>query len=188
MATEKLKFKIELYSVYYNKPPIAEIFIKNTDDKSVTNDTIANKNLFDYDSNKPILNINNSYFNNEVVEIKKQPAIIEFEHTFENNKSYDLVINRSGKDKRQTVIKDGKIIIDQVLYIKSIEIDEVDIGPLIYEGVYKPRYPEPWASEQIKKGIKLPESLKNSPDLGHNGVWTFTFESPFYMWLLEHLY
>ena len=72
--------------------------------------------------------------------------------------------------------------------IKSIEIDEVDIGPLIYEGVYKPRYPEPWASEQIKKGTKLPESLKNSPDLGHNGVWAFTFESPFYMWLLEHLY
>ena len=73
MATEKLKFKIELYSVYYNKPPIAEIFIKNTDDKSVTNDTIANKNLFDYDSNKPILNINNSYFNNEKFENYRKP-------------------------------------------------------------------------------------------------------------------
>ena len=39
MATEKLKFKIELYSVYYNKPPIPEILIKNTDDKSDFNNS-----------------------------------------------------------------------------------------------------------------------------------------------------
>ena len=34
----------------------------------------------------------------------------------------------------------------------------------------------------------LPETFKNVTKMGHNGTWTFTFSSPFYMWLLENLY
>ena len=84
--------------------------------------------------------------------------------------------------------EDGKIIKDQLLNIKSIEIDEIDIGALVYEGVYRPEYPEPCASQQRKAGKELPETLKNVTQMGHNGTWTFTFTSPFYMWLLENLY
>ena len=69
-----------------------------------------------------------------------------------------MIINRSGKDIRQTVVEDGKITKDQLLHIKSIEIDEIDIGALIYNGLYTPQYPEPWASEQAKAGIDLPKS------------------------------
>jgi len=159
MATEKLKFKLELYATMWNKPPIADI-------------TIDNK----------------SYFKEEITDTKDKPTIIEFEHKLEDSKSYNLVINRSGKNKRETVVEDGKIVKDQLLHIKSIEIDEIDIGSLVYEGVYRPEYPEPWASQQAKTGNKLPETIKNSPGLGHNGTWTFTFTSPFYMWLLENLY
>ena len=54
--------------------------------------------------------------------------------------------------------------------------------------MYKPEYPEPWATQQTKIGNKLPETLKNVTKMGHNGTWTFTFDSPFYMWLLENLY
>ena len=113
---------------------------------------------------------------------------IEFEHEINEKQSYNLVINRSGKDNKQTVIKNGKIIIDQLLHIKHIEIDEIDIGALVYEGVYTPIYAEPWASQQAKIGNILPESYKNVTELGHNGSWTFSFTSPFYMWLLENLY
>ena len=39
--------------------------------------------------------------------------------------------------------------------IKYIEIDEIDIGGLVYEGVYTPTYPEPCATQQKEEGIDL---------------------------------
>ena len=159
METEKLKFKLELYATMWNKPPVAEILINNK-----------------------------SCFKQEISATEDKPHLIEFEHELEEGKSYSIIIDRSGKDKTQTVVKDGKITKDQLLHIKSIEIDEIDIGGLVYEGVYKPNYPEPWATQQAEAGNKLPETLKNVTQMGHNGTWTFTFKSPFYMWLLENLY
>jgi hypothetical protein len=82
----------------------------------------------------------------------------------------------------------GDILKDQMLHIKSIEIDEIDIGALVYEGVYTPEYPEPWATQQREAGNELQSSFKNVTKMGHNGEWKFTFNSPFYMWLLENLY
>jgi hypothetical protein len=159
MATEKLRFKIELYATMWNKPPVADIRIDGK-----------------------------SYFNKEITSTEDKPTIVEFEHELEEGKAYNFTINRSRKDKRETIIDYGKIVKDQLLHIKSIEIDEIDIGSLVYEGIYKPEYPEPWASQQAEKGNKLPETLKNVTQMGHNGTWTFTFTSPFYMWLLENLY
>ena len=159
MATEKLKFKLELYATMWDKPPIADIKINEK-----------------------------SYFKEEIASTNDKPTIIEFEYELEEGKSYNLIINRSGKDKKQTIVEDGKIVKDQLLHIKSMEIDEIDLGSLIYEGVYKPNYPEPWATQQAEAGNKPPETLKNVTQIGHNGTWTFTFESPFYMWLLENLY
>jgi hypothetical protein len=72
--------------------------------------------------------------------------------------------------------------------IKSIEIDEIDLGALVYEGTYTPDYPEPWATQQRESGADLQESFKNVTRMGHNGTWQFKFTSPFYMWLLENLY
>ena len=158
-TTEKLKFKLELYATMWNKPPIADI-------------TIDGK----------------SYFKEEITNTNDKPAIIEFEQELEEGKSYNLIIDRLGKDKTQTIIEDEKIVKDQLLHIKSIEIDEIDVASLVYDGVYKPDYPEPWASQQAEAGNKPPEIIKNSIDLGHNGTWTFSFGTPFYMWLLENLY
>ena len=159
MAIEKLKFKLELYATMWDKPPVADIKINEK-----------------------------SYYKEEITSTEDKPTIIEFEHEFEENKSYNFIIDRLGKDKNQTIVENEKIIKDQLLHIKSIEIDEIDIGALVYEGVYKPNYPEPWATQQAKAGNKLPETFKNVNRIGHNGTWTFTFESPFYMWLLENLY
>ena len=72
--------------------------------------------------------------------------------------------------------------------IAEVLVNDIDIGALIFEGIYRPEYPEPWASQQTQQGIKLPDTIKNSPSMGHNGTWTFSFTSPFYMWLLENLY
>ena len=160
MATEKLKFKLELYATMWDKAPHAEVLV----------------------------NVNQQ-FKGDITGTEKDPTTIEFEIDCEEDSVHQLVINRSGKNKTQTVIDDsGNILKDQLLHIKSIEIDEIDIGALVYEGVYTPDYPEPWATQQKEAGKNLEESFKNVTQMGHNGTWSFKFGSPFYMWLLENLY
>jgi len=160
MATEKLKFKLELYATTWDRPPHAEIMIGDK-----------------------------SHFKGDITGTEEKPDVIEFEHEFTEGEGSELIINRSGKDENQTVVNDkGDLLKDQLLHIKVIEIDEIDIGALVYEGIYTPQYPEPWASQQRAAGTELPESFKNVTCMGHDGKWAFKFESPFYMWLLENLY
>jgi len=160
MATEKLKFKLELYATMWDRPPHAEILINDK-----------------------------SHFTGDITGTEEKPDVIEFEHELEEDKEYNLIIKRSGKLLNQTVVnKKGDLLKDQLLHIKGIEIDEIDIGALVYEGVYTPRYPEPWATQQRAAGTELKESFKNVTSIGHDGTWVFKFTSPFYMWLLENLY
>ena len=160
MGTEKLKFKLELYATMWDKPPHAEILVNDK-----------------------------SYFNNDITGTEDKPNVIEFEHEFMGGEKSELIIKRSGKGNNQTVVNDnGDLLKDQLLHIKGIEIDEIDLGALVYEGLYTPDYPEPWATQQRESGADLQESFKNVTRMGHNGTWQFKFASPFYMWLLENLY
>lgn len=160
MATEKLKIRLELYATMWDQPPHVEIL--------VAGETKAKQ---------------------DITGTEDKPDVIEFQHEFEEEKAYDLVIKRSGKSNRQTVVNEkGDILKDQLLHIKKLEIDEIHIGPLVYEGVYRPDYPEPWATQQTEAGHELPPTFKNVEIMGHNGTWTFSFSSPFYMWLLKNLY
>ena len=160
MATEKLKFKLELHATMWDRPPHAEILIGDE-----------------------------SHFKGDITGTEDNPNVIEFEHEFTEGKKYVLIIKRSGKDNKQSVVNDqGDLLKDQLLKIKGIEIDEIDLGALVYEGVYTPEYPEPWATQQREAGVELQESFKNVTRMGHNGKWVFKLESPFYMWLLENLY
>jgi hypothetical protein len=160
MSTETIKFKIELYAQYWDKPPITEILINDN--------VVCNKQ--------------------EITSNEDKPTVIEFEYTLEAEKKYTFRVNNCNKDNSQTVIEDDKIIKDQLLFIKSVSIDDIDLGGLIYEAKYYPEYLEPWASEQRSAGKDLPEYIKNVTSMGHNGRWEITFTSPFYMWLLENLY
>ena len=160
MATEKLKFKLGLHATMWDRPPHAEILIGDK-----------------------------SHFKGDITGTEDKPDVIEFEQEFTEGEKIELIIKRSGKLANQTVINDkGDLLKDQLLHIKSIEMDEIDMGGLVYEGVYTPEYPEPWASQQREAGVELQESFKNVTSMGHNGKWAFKFESPFYMWLLENLY
>ena len=160
MGTEKLKFKLELFATMWDRPPHAEIMINDR-----------------------------SFFKGDITGSEDKPDVIEFEHELIESEPYNLIVKMSGKNTSQTVINEkGDILNDQLLNIKSIEIDEIDIGGLVYEGVYTPTYPEPWATQQKDAGVKLQESFKSVTRMGHNGVWSFEFQSPFYMWLLENLY
>lgn len=159
MATENLKHKLGLYSDYWDKPPYCEI-----------------------------LGDHSSYFKGEITGTEQNPNIIEFECEHELEKKHSLVIHRTGKTNRQTVVEDNKIIKDQLLKIKFIEIDEIDLGSMVFYGLYEPEYPEPWATQQRDSGVKLEKSFQNVTAMGHNGKWTFNYTCPFYSWVLENLY
>ena len=160
MATEKLKFKLELYATMWDRPPHAEILIGDK-----------------------------SHFRGDITGTEDKPNVVEFEHEFTEGEKSELIIKRSGSDKAQTVVNEkGDLLKDQLLHIKGIEIDEIDLGALVYEGLYTPEYPEPWATQQREADVELRESFKNVTCMGHNGTWQLKFESPFYMWLLENLY
>src|SRR5210317_185977 len=104
MATEKLKFKLELYATMWDQPPVAEIKLNSK-----------------------------SYFKAEITGNEQDPTVIEFEAELQEDSEYNLIIERSGKGKNQTVLDDkGHILKDQLLHIKNIEIDEIDIGALVY--------------------------------------------------------
>lgn len=160
MATEKLKFNIELYATMWDKPPHAQIKVGDQ-----------------------------VHFDGDIKGTEDEPTVISFEHDCAEDGNHALIIKRSGKDNKQTIINDkGDIIKDQLLHIKNINIDEIDIGALVYEGEYTPEYPEPWATQQRESGNDLKDSFKNVTKMGFNGTWRFNFSSPFYMWLLENLY
>ena len=145
--------------------------------------------MWDKPPHAEILINDQSMFDGDITGTEDQPNLITFTYELEEEKEYDLIIKRTGKTKGQTVVNDkGDIIQDQLLKIKNITIDEIDIGGLVYEGVYTPEYPEPWATQQAEAGKKLPKSFTNCTILGHNGTWTLTAQSPLYMWLLENLY
>ena len=158
-ATETLKFIIELYSEYWKNPPIAEIYLNGE-----------------------------SKYKNYIRGTKDKPDVISFEHEFAEDDKWQLMIDRYNKSEKETNFVDGKILNDQLLHIKNINIDEIDIGPLVFKGVYTPNYPTRWAQQQRDAGNKLPKTLENVTIMGHNGTWVFCAESPFYMWLLENLY
>ena len=160
MATEKLKFKLELFATMWDKPPHAEIIVGGK-----------------------------SYYKGDITSTEDNPTLIEFEADLEEDKKYDLIINRSGKSMNQTIVNEkGDILKDQMLHIKRIEIDEIDLGALVFTALYTPQYPEPWATQQAEAGKELKEAFTNVTQMGHNGEWKFSFSTPFYMWLLENLY
>ena len=94
---------------------------------------------------------------------------IKHEKEVYDEEEVKLNITLYSKTDDQTVIENEKVIKDQLLHIKNIEIDDVEIEDLIWEAEYT-------VNTVIKKRVTT---------LGENGTWCLTFTSPFYLWLLE---
>ena len=159
MATEKLKFRLELYATMWDRPPHVEIMINDQ-----------------------------SMFKKDITGTLDKPDLVEFEYEMTEDQEYRLIINRSGKQGKSNLTNTDTD--HGVVWPEQIESQTVadEDGKIIYDGVYTPRYPEPWVTRQRESGAKIPESFKNVTQLGHDGEWKLTFSSPFYMWLLENLY
>jgi hypothetical protein len=157
LEKELVEFKITLDSSWHNEPPK---FVVLLDNELIESGVVMEKS--DDDSEK-------------VITFKKE--LIEGEHVIQ--------IRLLDKQNRHTVINENnEIIADQLLNIKQIEIDEIELDYLFYSlGKYH---------KQINDNVDfpfynaepLPEKYKN---LGYNGEWRLTFSVPTYIWFLENL-
>jgi hypothetical protein len=100
-----------------------------------------------------------------------------------------LSIELLNKTIHDTILdSEDNIIEDLLLNIDSIEIEDIDLGSLIWTASnYNPIYPEKHRLKMLQLGQELPKSVKNCVNLGWNGQWTLPFTSPFYIWLLENI-
>jgi len=82
--------------------------------------------------------------------------------------------NKTDSDTVENADKTA-IVQDMLLNIVSCEIDEIDLGNLIYD-----------RTEFVPDNANNP-TLKICVNLGWNGAWCLRWTNPFYIWLLENI-
>ena len=117
-------------------------------------------------------------------ESKAETVYHEFESTLTENQN-SLIVELLDKSSKHVLKDDNENIIeDFLLNIHYIEIDEIDLGSLIWtHSKYYPKYPENYTNLEQK----TQEVVTNCVNLGWNGKWVLEFDSPFYIWLLENI-
>lgn len=157
--TDTLSFEITLAGEYWDKAPKAKILIDD-----------------------------NELFSGEITATLDEPMTVNISADVEDTGTHKLSVVLFDKDMSQTIIENDEIVKDQLLHIKSVVIDDINIGGLIYNCKYKPAYNSDWLEEQRQLGNEVPEIIEGHASIGHNGEWYFEFDTPYYMWLLENLY
>lgn len=90
----------------------------------------------------------------------------------ENTISIEMYNKKDG----DTVLDGDTIVNDVLLNIDSISLDGIELDSLLWS---KSRY--------IPTETDAPTEVTDCVNLGWNGVWQLTFDSPIYIWLLENL-
>ena len=158
MLREILKFKITLVAEMWDKPPIAHV-------------TIDNKK---------------TYFNDYVTGDKQNPTVIEFEHAFQRKRQHHLSIYRLNNSDDQTIIgPDDKIQKQQMLTIKSIEINNIEIKDAIWHSEFTPIFKDENEKAEKEAMLNLNGPMEGVADLGLNGKWNLCFTCPFASWVID---
>ena len=106
---------------------------------------------------------------------------IEFDIALDDGE-HDLTVEHTYSESPQSA-----------LVIDKIEIDEIDLGVLAYQGVYTPTYPEPWYSDEVAAGRPPKETIGDGADgsacmfMGWEGRYDLKFSTPLYEWLIENI-
>jgi hypothetical protein len=157
LETETVDIKVTLDSNWHNEPPKFAVLIDN---ELVENGVVFEKS----DDNQE-----------KIISFSKE--LTEGEHI--------LQIRLLDKKNIHTKVNENnEIIADQLLNIKQIEIDEIELDYLFYNlGKYYKQMNDN-IDFPFYEAEPLPDSYKN---LGWNGEWCLTFSVPTYIWFLENL-
>lgn len=69
---------------------------------------------------------------------------------------------------------------DMAVIIDQVEFFGISDPRFVWAGVYTPKYPEPWYSQQAQKPA---EHLYHQTYLGWNGTWRLNFSVPVFTWM-----
>ena len=155
--SELVEFKITLDSVWHNEPPKFQVLLNG---ELIESGVVTEREE-----------------NNEEHVISFSKELVEGDHTIQ--------IRLVDKQNRHTKIDEsGNILADQLINIKQIEIDEIELDYLFYSlGKYHKQMNDN-VDYPLYEAESLPDSYKN---LGWNGEWRLHFSVPTYMWFLENL-
>ena len=103
-----------------------------------------------------------------------------FHYEFTADNTAILSVELLNKTDADTVPDSG---LDKAVIIESISFFGISDPKFVWAGVYEPKYPEPWASEQRDQGVVLKQHLSPHTYLGFNGKWTLTFDVPVFTWM-----
>lgn len=156
---ETINFCLSLSAVFWDKPPMATIFLDG-DEK----------------------------FSGKITANQSNPEKIFFSHKLRFSESHELRVYRDNKTVDQCCSTLTGQLRDQLLIINGLSIDGVDVRHLIWcRSQFVPVYPEPWRSQQIEAGHVLEHTIIGESVLGHNGTWSLAFTSPFWQFLFDDM-
>ena len=98
-----------------------------------------------------------------------QTETINFE--LESEKECQLTIELVDKRDQEAVV------------VESVSFFGIDDPKFVWKGIYEPKYPEPWATEQRDQGVVLKPQLCPHTYLSWPGKWTLTFTVPVFTWM-----
>ena len=101
-------------------------------------------------------------------------------HYFENLLEKELPIDTRDKLKIEFINKDDYD--DNVIEIKELTIDGINLQHLIYKGEFRPNYNQDWFSKQEKKP---PLVYCPCTELRHNGTWHLDISRPIWKMIME---
>lgn len=94
------------------------------------------------------------------------------------NGGHDLnIVHHGKKPHHHTLDKQGNILVDRHIHIRSIKMDEIELESELWEGKFFPVY--------MHKADDEPYFICPNLYLGHNGTWKLEFMSPPAGWLIS---
>ena len=100
------------------------------------------------------------------------------ELSFGNN---DFKLSFMNKESGDSIYENNKIVDDLYVHITKIEVDNINITALVKKlSVYRPNSP-------VFYNNILHNEFREHNFLTWNGVWSFSFQTPFYKWLIDQL-
>jgi hypothetical protein len=95
------------------------------------------------------------------------------------NADHKLHIEVANKNESNTIVDENfNVVQDSLVTLTSIELNEIEVLPLIYHSSIQSFYINNQKDQILHKIVEL----------GHNGTWEFCFKTPIYDWMLESLF
>lgn len=109
------------------------------------------------------------------IQVKQLETLTDFDYDVDATDSVTLTVEHFNKPNNDPTT---------AVEIVGIEFFGISDPKIVWAGVYYPRYPEPWASEQTSA---LATQLPGQNYLGWNGVYSLTFDVPVFTWIHKTL-